>query len=158
LHSYPLRSIWGLLTEHVAEALILASLPYEGAYEPVLAQKSTEVTAQIEEVLNWLAQSQVMIPQPAEVRDYLLRHSDMIVLLPAICERAWERCGIQAQLSLEVYRDPEIDDEYLALYIRQERSDEPILDVIDSICAECEAELASSSGWLLVTTDLRPPG
>jgi hypothetical protein len=156
LHSYALRSFWGFLTEHVTEALILGSHPYEGAYEPVLTQKSTEVTAQIEEVLNWLAQKQVMIPQPAEVRDYLLRHSHMIVLLPAISERVLERCGRQAQLSLEVYRDPEIDDEYLALYIRQERYDKSILNVIDSICAEFETELASSLGWLLVTTDLRP--
>jgi len=98
-----------------------------------------------------------MVPQPAEVRDYLLRYPDMTDLLLSVCKMARERFGAPTQLSLEVYHDPEIEDEYLTLYVRQENYDEQILDKVESICAEYEKMIAGRSGWLLVTTDFQPP-
>jgi hypothetical protein len=118
---------------------------------------STSVTFQIEEVLNQLHQDWIKIPKPAEVRDYLIRYPDLTNILPFVCKIARERVGIYPELSLEVYYDPEIEDEYLTLYVRQEHYDEDILNIIEDICAQYEGKLVGKSGWFLVTTDFRPP-
>lgn len=121
------------------------------------SQNSTDVTSEIEAALSRLGSEGIVIPQPATVRDYLLRYPDIADLLPSVSKVARDRLGMRTQLSLEVYRDPEIDDEYLTLYVRQDNYDEHILDLIESISAEYEDKLAGRSGWLLVTTDFRPP-
>ncbi|MBI1927294.1 hypothetical protein HYR99_24015 [Candidatus Poribacteria bacterium] len=121
-------------------------------------QKCVGVTSQIEAVLSWLRSIEsIVIPEPAAIRSYLLRYPDMTELLPPVCKLARERFGVHTQLSLEVYRDSEIEDEYLTLYVRQENYDEHILDMIESISAAYEDEVAGKSGWLLVTTDFRSP-
>jgi len=139
------------------EAFFQVDLPNLIPYERLHSQGSADVTSQIEKVLNWLLQNWIVIPQPAAVRDYLLHYPDMTNLLPSVCSIALEKFGMYTQLSLEVYRDPEIEDEYLTLYVRQKCYDEHIMDMIEDICAEYEGELAERSGWLLVTTDFRPP-
>lgn len=116
-----------------------------------------DVTSQINKVLNSLLQNQIVIPQPDEVREYLIRYPDIIELLLSVCKTALKQLGKRAQLSLEVYHDPEIKDEYLTLYVRQEHYDSHIMDMIENICAKYESELVGKSGWLLVTTDFQPP-
>ena len=116
-----------------------------------------EAAPQINNVLNWLLQNGIIVPHPDEVRDYLSRYQDMFDLLLSVCKKTLERFRTNTELSLEVYHDPEIEDEYLTLYVRQEDYDEHILDVIEDICAQYETERANSSGWLLVTTDFSPP-
>ena len=111
----------------------------------------------IEQIFDRLLQNQIVIPQPAEVRDYLHRFQDLIDLLPRIGARTRERLGTAPQLSLEVYRDPEIEDAYLTLLVRQENYVLDLLDTLDNISAEFDAELAKKSGWILVTTDFDLP-
>jgi hypothetical protein len=91
------------------------------------------------------------------VRDYLDRYPDITHLLPSVCSVTRERFGIGTRLSLEVYHDPEIDDEYLTLYVRQKHYDKQIMKTIEDIWATYDEELAERSGWLHVTTDFRPP-
>ena len=112
---------------------------------------------QIEKVLYQLQQDGITIPRPSEVRDYLISYPDMTDLLLSACDLARQQFDSQVQLSLEVYHDPEIEDEYLTLYIRQQNYDEDILDTIEDICALYEGKLAGKSGWFLVTTDFRSP-
>jgi len=154
----PLWQGWTVLREQILEEALLqvdltSLIPYERSHP----YRTADVTSQIEAVLSWLLSKRIMIPQPAEVRDYLLRYPDMTNLLPSVCKMAWEQFGMDTQLSLEVYHDPEIEDEYLTLYIRQQHYEEHILDIIEDICTQYEAELTGRSGWLLVTTDFRSP-
>ena len=51
---------------------------------------------------------------------YLDEHGDLSQLLPEICGQIRKQFGPEAELSLELYRDPEINDRYLTLYLRQE--------------------------------------
>jgi hypothetical protein len=81
----------------------------------------------------------------------------MLNVLPLVCKIAIDRGGSSSQLSLEVYRDPEIQDEYLTLYIRQSQYDESISKLIDEITVECQEYFSDSERWLIVTTDFRPP-
>jgi len=125
--------------------------------EHLSLRETTDITSQIEKLFNWLRQKAIIIRQPAVVRDYLLRYPDTIDVLPSLSRTALEQFGIATQLSLEPYRDPEIEDEYLTLYVRQKEYDERIMDIVEEICSAHEEELAEMSGWLVVTTDFRPP-
>lgn len=156
--TYFLRPSWTITVEQLVDSpffqLDLADLfPYQ-RWE---SEGSAEISSQIEKVLKWLLQNKLVIPQSGAVRDYLLRHFDMTDLLPSVCRIASRTFGVDAQLSLELYRDPEIRDEYLTLYVRQECYDEHIMDIIEDMCAEYRDELIGRSGWLLVTTDFRSP-
>jgi hypothetical protein len=117
---------------------------------------ATDILPEIKGVMDVLKSMQVKIPQVSEVSDYLLAHRDMSCLLPPVCSKLTKLFGENASLSLEVYRDPEINDGYLTLYVRQSEYKERFLDNIDEAMAEFEPMLAYVSGWLLVTTDFHP--
>jgi len=91
------------------------------------------------------------------VRAYLRRHSDLAALLRAICDAARKEFGSEAELALELYRDPEIRDSYLTLYVRLDSYDRETMARIDRVGAAFERRLAQTSGYLLLTTDFRMP-
>jgi hypothetical protein len=123
---------------------------------PAKEQSSAPATPRAES-LPELTNERVKVPEPADVLGYLASHRDMTPLLPLICARVRMEFGSQAELLLRVYRDPEIHDEYLALYVRQRPYDAQLMERLDSICEQFEKELSESSGWLLLTSDFREP-
>ncbi|MFQ6609153.1 MAG: hypothetical protein ACE5EE_11600 [Fidelibacterota bacterium] len=145
--------LWFPLTEPAT----VSSLQNDALEDLIRPQSNTDITFHIEDALKQIKKIEVNIPQPGAVRDYLVRYSDITSLITLVCSMAREELGVDTQLSLEVYRDPEIEDEYLALYVRQESYDELIMDKIEELCAEYEEELTGKSGWFIVTTDFRPP-
>jgi hypothetical protein len=130
---------------------------YDDLRKLFVSQTNTAITAQIEKVLNLILHQNILIPHPDSLRNYLLQHLDMLNVLPFVCKIAVDRAGSSSQLSLEIYRDPEIQDEYLTLYIRRSQYDESINTLIDAITIECREYFNNSEGWLIVTTDFRPP-
>lgn len=115
------------------------------------------ITPEVKDLLDVLKAMHVIIPKTSEVSEYLLAHLDLSCMIPMICSRLIKAFSEDAKLSLEIYRDPEIHDEYLTLYIRKNEYEEMILDRIDEVMSEFEPALASASGWLLVTTDFCLP-
>jgi hypothetical protein len=115
------------------------------------------MTPEVKDILEVLKTMQVMIPETTEVGEYLLAHSDLSRLISQICGKLIKMFAEDAKLFLEIYRDPEIHDEYLTLYIRKKEYEEMILDRIDEAMSEFEPALGSASGWLLVTTDFLLP-
>jgi hypothetical protein len=65
--------------------------------------------------------------------------------------------GSEIQLSLMVYRDPEIDDRYLTLRVRSARYDDTLREAIRAVQNRMADDLNSASGWLHIGTDYRPP-
>ena len=118
---------------------------------------SASETAGIEAALSVLSRKRIEIRNGGDVRGYLLRHSDMADMAVHVCDLASRCLGPQSQLSLEVYHDPEFEDEYLTLVVRQEVYDERLFDAIQDLRKEYQHELAGASGWFLVTTDFEPP-
>jgi hypothetical protein len=108
-----------------------------------------------DELLSPLESSGVFIPEPEDVEKYLLEHPDITRLLPSICKTTWRITSGNARLSLEIYRDPEFNDESLLLLVRQSPYDERILEIIDSISDEYADEFDKLSGSFRVTTDFR---
>jgi hypothetical protein len=111
----------------------------------------------IETMLEYLASIQVIVPNPEEVCDYLSRYPDIIELVMLACEETRNRFLLSTQLSLELYRDPEIDDEYLTLYVRQKEYEKDIMDKIEEIRLSYSDDLADKTSYLLLTTDFQFP-
>lgn len=100
---------------------------------------------------------QVTLPNRRSVRRFLEAAPTIAEFLPPLCERLRCEFGPKAELSLELYRDPEIKDEYLTLYVRETRYTADILDRIDRATQAFGKKLERASGSLLITTDFRPP-
>ncbi len=111
----------------------------------------------VEPLLESLRARGIRIPRPAEVSDYLTHYPDVIELAEKVCELTREEFDGSAELSLELYRDPEIDDQYLTLYVRPDVWDQVTWDKIERIHYGYELELADLSGWFLVMADFRAP-
>jgi hypothetical protein len=119
---------------------------------------ANEVLApQIAKALDDVAATGVLIPGRADISNYLLRHPDTTAWLVGLARAAREQLPPNAQLSLELYRDPESDDAYLTLYFRQRKYTPGLMDRADAIMAQFEHEIEACSGWILLTTDFHPP-
>ncbi len=103
-----------------------------------------------------LAASAFEITRVAEVRSYLDSHADMYGVTEEICKAARREFGPEAFLTLQVYHDPEIDDEYLVLYVRLRTYGPDTMSRIRSVADAFENELCQTSGSILMTTDFRP--
>jgi hypothetical protein len=110
-----------------------------------------------ENILAELADFRVVAPRPAEVAAYLTRHPQLAALAPSIVDAMRQTFGADAEFSLEVYRDPEIVDEYLILYIREDKYDEKTFARIEAACSRFDEALRNVSGDFLVTSDFRRP-
>ena len=79
-------------------------------------------------------------------------------MLMPIVARARQEFPLPAQLSLEVYQDPETGEQDLKLYVRQASYEHGLWRRLLTICEPFEEAFAAmSGGWLHVTTDYRSP-
>ncbi len=109
-------------------------------------------------IVDKLKVHDVIITKAEDIEAYLVDHRELEPLLDAICNKARVEFGNSTELSLQVYRDPEIEERYLTLYVRQETYDPVIIDRIETMCEAFHRELETTNGYLLVTTDFRKPG
>ncbi len=107
-------------------------------------------------VLDQIAR-QVLILEPDAVQNYLRGHRNLGRVLPTVCGAVRKHFGADAELALEVYRDPEIDDEYLALIVRRADSGPDFMGEIEAVGQLLHRKLRRTSGHLLITTDFRAP-
>ena len=108
-------------------------------------------------LLDTLTPFNVALANGEEVEEYVANHADLTSLLEAVCARLRASFGAGAELSLELYSDPEQQDQYLALYVRQEKYEAGILHQIESVTSPFMSQLEAASGHLLITTDFRRP-
>src|SRR5438067_897524 len=120
-----------------------------------VAAKS-KVADEVKSRLDKLAADGVTSKDRTAVRRYLRRHGGLVSLLPAVCQEVRREFGPAAELSLEVYRDPETNDKYLTLAVRLPRYGPDMMDRIERVSQSFESRITPSSGYLLVTTDFRP--
>jgi hypothetical protein len=110
------------------------------------------------EVLRELAPHDILLPNADATEAYVAQHPSLGSLLPEICKTIRASFGPPTELVMKVYEDPEIDDQYLTLYVRQDRYAPDLFDRIDATLTEFAAALESATGFFLVTTDFRRPG
>jgi len=99
----------------------------------------------------------ITIPHAQKVMEYLGTHSDLIDIVLKGCRAARDKFAAGTQLSLEMYSDPDIEDSYPTLNIRQKHYDEQIFNSIENVKSMYESHLVGKTSWFLVTSDLRPP-
>lgn len=98
----------------------------------------------------------VILDNSPATEKYLLRNSDLSPLMKKVCSKV-RNSFPAAELALTVYQDPETQDEYLVLYVRESRYELGILERIDAATAEFAPQFEMVTGDLLVTTDFRKP-
>ena len=116
-----------------------------------------ETLSQPGEVLRGLAPLKVITERPGEVEEYLANHADLGSALEEICTAVRAEFGAGTELSLVLYQDPEVQDRYLPLCVRQHQYTPNIMDRIEAVANPFMAMLDSLSGHLLITTDFHRP-
>ena len=114
-------------------------------------------TSGCDSTLEDLVQKGLRLAKSKEIKAYLLLYPDMIDIVRTIGEDVLKRFPRPSQVALELYQDPEIEDEHLTIYVRQYVYDDDILDVIDEIRLQFRESRATSSGWIHITTDFERP-
>jgi len=118
---------------------------------PVADEKTTTIDAFLARIAN-----SARIARESRIREYLSLFPDIADVASYAVEAARRRFP-HAQLVLDVYQDPEIDDEYLVLYVRMPHYDDSVMERIAAAEAEYLDMLADKSGWIQLTTDFRTP-
>ena len=105
-----------------------------------------------------IAPCDIIIPHSKDVTTYLKKHMGLKSILPAVVRKVRDVFGPETQLSLTLYRDPEIDDAYLTLSLRRQKYDADFMDTIEKVSEHFHPKLERISGHLLLTTDFGLPG
>ena len=122
---------------------------------PAPQRGSESVVIGIEELMMYLARK-VRIENPNLIREYLSQFTGLLDVIPKAVNAAKKHFP-EAQLVIDVYRDPEIADCYLVLYIRLKHYDDSVMERLEKAEAEFLTHLVSKRGWIQLTTDFREP-
>jgi hypothetical protein len=127
--------------------------PPSGKQSALLEPERMERAA--DSVLGALAAQDIALANGSEIAAYFADHPDLAMVVPSVGVRARKEFGKDAQLTLRLYRDPEIDDRYLSLNVRLPGYDDRTMERIDLVSEPFDEQLCNASGYLLVTTDFR---
>jgi hypothetical protein len=100
----------------------------------------------------------VVVADRKSVNNYLKAHSSFGESVNVLCDYARQAFGNSAELALHLYRDPEIDDQYLTLYVRLEEYTPDVLDRIESVNKQFADLQNGLDDQIFLTTDFRRPG
>ncbi len=89
--------------------------------------------------------------------DYLAKYPDVRRPLIEVWSAALEEFRTDAEISVEIFSEPDEDDEYLTLYVRQEEYQDDILDRIDAVRAQLRRSPVANTGRVFLTTDFQLP-
>jgi len=116
---------------------------------------SVVIAIDIDRLMKWLARK-VRLENPHSIREYLLRFAELLDVIPQAVDAAKKHFP-DAQLVMDVYQDPEIDDCYLVLYIRLKHYDDSVVERLEKAEEEFLNQLLHKKGWIQLTTDFREP-
>jgi hypothetical protein len=121
-------------------------------------QKSTpSISEEIERVIKKTMLLRISIPKINEIRNFLTQYIGLCETVLNVSQQAVLAFPLPSRLSIELYRDPEIEDSQLTLYIRQPNYDLDIMDQIDAFRDRLYAENQDCFNNLFVTTDFQLP-
>ncbi len=120
-----------------------------------MLKPSSDIEGAIEETLQALSAQGVRLPNRAEVAEHLKQCPDLITVLEPVIATAQSELP-DAQLSLEVYHDPEIEDDHLVLYARFAHYSPDTMARIERARTQYRERLLQRGAYLLLTTDFAP--
>ena len=107
-------------------------------------------------VVEVIEENDVLLRNARGVEEYLLEFPGIMDVLPRAIQAVRKHLP-EAQMILDVYRDPEIEDRYLMLCVRTKHYNESFVDRLEKAESEFIGALADTEGWLQLTTDFREP-
>jgi hypothetical protein len=127
---------------------------------PTLISSRTEIKLisivdQIESLLQNLSKD-IRINNINSIRDYLIEFPDIIDVIPKAVNSA-KKYFPNAQIVLDFYIDPEIDDKHPIIYVRAKDYDNKFMELLDKAENEFLKDLIGKKGWILLTTDFGKP-
>jgi hypothetical protein len=114
-------------------------------------KNSTVANWRIDSLLNSLP---IKVNNKESICDYLNKFPDIIDIIPKAVSATREYFPY-AQIVLDLYIDPEIDDKYLVLYVRLKEYEGSIIELLDKARLEILDELKDKKGWIQITTDYK---
>ena len=114
-------------------------------------KNSTVANWRIDSLLNNLP---IKVNNKESICDYLNKFPDIIDIIPKAVSAARVYFP-DAQIVLDLYIDPEIDDKYLVLYVRLKEYEGSIIELLDKARLEILDELKNKKGWIQITTDYK---
>ena len=105
----------------------------------------------VDDLIIWL-ESNVEINNRTHIKNYLSLFSDLIDLIPIAVSVAKKHFP-EAHIVVDVYKDTEIEDSYIVLYIRLSHYDESFIERLAEAESEILPLLVNKSGWIQLTTD-----
>jgi len=127
------------------------------SFARLFSEYATSITAEVDKTLAGLKLLNVKVHKLRQVRDYLIQDYPLTNNLAKICNAITHKFHQRADLTIELYIDPEIEDQYLTLYVRQFEYDSDIMNKIKEIRAQYTDLLEGKIGFLHITTDFQPP-
>ena len=106
-----------------------------------------------EDLFAELTPLRVRLNDEVSIRAYLRDFPDLVSVIPPICTSTRNEFGVRAELFLTVRRDPEIQDEHLALIVRLPAYSADMVERLSKIMTAHEQEICKQDGTFLVTTD-----
>lgn len=127
---------------------------------PTLISSRTEIKLisivdQIESLLQNLSKD-IRINNINSIRDYLIEFPDIIDVIPKAVNSA-KKYFPNAQIVLDLYIDPEIDDKHPIIYVRAKDYDNKFMELLDKARKDFMEDLINKRGWILLTTDFGKP-
>ena len=118
-------------------------------------KNSSILEVDIENVLRELSKD-IRINNINSIRDYLIEFPDIIDVIPKAVNSA-KKYFPNAQIVLDLYIDPEIDDKHPIIYVRAKDYDNKFMELLDKAEDEFLKDLIGKKGWILLTTDFGKP-
>lgn len=110
---------------------------------------SDDVERLLRELANYY---DVRVVERDEILSYLRGCPDLLEVIPTAINAA-RKYFPEAELTLQVYRDPEIDHSYLLINVRVSRYDDTVMERIERAESEFLHLLRGKRGWLIMNTD-----
>jgi hypothetical protein len=118
-------------------------------------KNSSILEVDIENVLRELFKD-IRINNINSIRDYLIEFPDIIDIIPKAVNSA-KKYFPNAQIVLDFYIDPEIDDKHPIIYVRAKDYDDKFMELLDKAEEDFMEDLIGKKGWILLTTDFGKP-
>ena len=123
-------------------------------YRGSFPASSTSLVEANESVLRDLREQGVRVQRPWGILEYLSQYPGLIDVVPKAVEAARAHFP-EAQLVMDLYLDPEIEDRYLVLYVRLKAYDDFVWERLEQAESAFIHLLEGTEGWLQLTTDFR---
>lgn len=122
-------------------------------------QEEISLTREIISTLSYLEENlKIKIADYDKILEYLSKFPDILDLVKEMCQST-RRYFPEAKLVLDKYKDPEIEDEFLVLYIRYPTYNEVTIEMlrqgVDEISFEYKDAFRGKKGWFMICHDFK---